>query len=168
MAMSPFLLNFFRAVVVASTTNQGSELAAAVNQIHPLRPQSGSGGVGVPGLSCLSWRLGVETNNVIGWTTVPGKCEGYVGHYMLGSQYRMDSAVVTHEALKYAKSLNLSNDGKDLWVFDIDETSLSNLPYYARHGFGYVPINIPTYSLNFRRLVYFTCLISWKFFQKLV
>jgi hypothetical protein len=23
-------------------------------------------------------------------------------------------------------------------VFDIDETTLSNLPYYAKHGFGYV------------------------------
>jgi hypothetical protein len=26
---------------------------------------------------------------------------------------------------------------KEAWVFDIDETSLSNLPYYATHGFGY-------------------------------
>ena len=135
--MSPFLLNFFRAILVAST-QQGSGLAIAANQIHPLRPQSGSGGVHVPGVSCLSWRLGVETNNVIGWKTVPEECEEYMGNYMLGSQYRKDSKVVTNEALLYAKSLNLSKDGKDLWIFDIDETSLSNLPYYAHHGFGYV------------------------------
>ncbi|KAE8802877.1 Stem 28 kDa glycoprotein [Hordeum vulgare] len=24
----------------------------------------------------------------------------------------------------------------EVWVFDIDETTLSNLPYYAKHGFG--------------------------------
>ncbi|KAF3450676.1 hypothetical protein FNV43_RR06765 [Rhamnella rubrinervis] len=125
--------------MVAATT-QGSDHAIA-HQIHLLRPQSGSGGDRVPGASCLSWRLGVETNNIIGWITVPEACEGYVGNYMLGKQYRKDSKVVADEAFVYAKSLNLRMDGKDLWIFDIDETSLSNLPYYARHGFGVNPYN---------------------------
>ncbi|KAF5954045.1 hypothetical protein HYC85_006901, partial [Camellia sinensis] len=40
------------------------------------------------------------------------------------------------EALEYAKSVELGEDAKDAWVFDIDETLLSNLPYYADHGFG--------------------------------
>ncbi|KAF5955846.1 hypothetical protein HYC85_008702 [Camellia sinensis] len=40
------------------------------------------------------------------------------------------------EALEYAKSVELGEDAKDVWVFDIDETLLSNLPYYADHGFG--------------------------------
>ena len=57
---------------------------------------------------------------------------------MLGLQYRMDSEVVANEAILYAQSLKLAGDSKDIWVFNIDETSLSNLPYYARHGFGYV------------------------------
>lgn len=127
-----FLSFFFGAILLV----HGSEVAA--NQIHPLRPQSGSGGAPVSGVSCLSWQFGVEANNVIGWKTVPKECEGYVGHYMLGSRYRKDSKVVTDEALLYAERLNLRKDGKNLWIFDIDETAVSNLPYYAHHGFGYV------------------------------
>ncbi|KAK0597327.1 hypothetical protein LWI29_024079 [Acer saccharum] len=30
----------------------------------------------------------------------------------------------------------MTGDGKEIWVFDIDETILSNLPYFAKHGFG--------------------------------
>ncbi|XP_015902068.3 stem 28 kDa glycoprotein [Ziziphus jujuba] len=138
MGLSPFVLNFFRAILVASSSQGNSDLAVA-NQIHPLRPQSGFGGYYVAGVSCLSWRLGVETNNIIGWKTVPEECEGYVGNYLLGGQYRKDSKVVTYEAYEYAKSLRVRK--KDLWIFDIDETSLSNLPYYAKHGFGVEPYN---------------------------
>ncbi|XP_047306921.1 stem 28 kDa glycoprotein-like [Impatiens glandulifera] len=107
------------------------------NKIHPLRerPEAVGGGRSL-GLSCLSWRLGVEAHNIIGWGTVPLGCEKYVGNYMLGQQYRKDSKAVISEALVYAKSLKLGRDGKDVWVFDIDETSLSNLPYFAKHGFG--------------------------------
>lgn len=106
------------------------------HEIHLLRPRKGSGGHHVPGVFCESWRFGVETHNVIDWSTVPVACESYVGHYMLGKQYREDSAVVAYEAITYAKGLKQAGDGKEIWVFDIDETSLSNLPYYARHGFG--------------------------------
>ncbi|KAF4373047.1 hypothetical protein G4B88_008840 [Cannabis sativa] len=28
-------------------------------------------------------------------------------------------------------------NGKDLWIFDIDETLFSILPYYADHGYGF-------------------------------
>ena len=78
----------------------------------------------------------MEAHNIIGWSTVPQVCESYMGHYMLGRQYRKDSRAVAYEALAYAQGLKLAGDGKDIWVFDIDETSLSNLPYYASHGFG--------------------------------
>lgn len=154
MGLSPFVLNFFRAILVASSSQGNSDLAVA-NQIHPLRPQSGFGGYYVAGVSCLSWRLGVETNNIIGWKTVPEECEGYVGNYLLGGQYRKDSKVVTYEAYEYAKSLRVRK--KDLWIFDIDETSLSNLPYYAKHGFGYVT----TQSILLKLLHHF---ISFFFF----
>eukprot|EP00262_Sarcandra_glabra_P021156 TRINITY_DN8767_c0_g1_i2.p1 TRINITY_DN8767_c0_g1~~TRINITY_DN8767_c0_g1_i2.p1 ORF type:complete len:184 (-),score=30.64 TRINITY_DN8767_c0_g1_i2:216-767(-) len=60
---------------------------------------------------------------------------------MLGGQYRKDSKMVAYEAAAYAKGLKRGGDGKDVWVFDIDETALSNLPYYAEHGFGAVPYN---------------------------
>ncbi|XP_062024188.1 stem 28 kDa glycoprotein-like [Rosa rugosa] len=129
----PVLPLFFLATLVA--TNQASDSAVS-HQIHLLRPKTGSHGSHVPRVSCLSWRLAVETHNIIGWKTIPAACEGYVGHYMLGHQYRKDSKAITYEAYLYAKSLNLTKDGKNLWVFDVDETTLSNLPYYARHGFG--------------------------------
>ena len=78
----------------------------------------------------------METHNIIGWSTLPQACESYVGHYMLGRQYRKDSGMVVFEALAYAQGLKLAGDGKEIWVFDVDETSLSNLPYFAKHGFG--------------------------------
>ena len=113
------------------------ELSLGIShEIHLLRPRLASGVHPASGLSCPSWRLAVETNNIINWETVPQACESYVGHYMLGHQYRQDSRVVVYEAIAYAESLKLGGDGKDVWVFDIDETTLSNLPYYAENGFG--------------------------------
>ncbi|MBA0782496.1 hypothetical protein Gotri_000376 [Gossypium trilobum] len=123
------------------TISEGTCETGIVKQIHLLRPRSGAGGNSIPGLSCLSWRLAVETNNIIGWKTVPEECEEYVGHYMLGKQYRKDSRAVAKEAFLYAQSLKLAGDGKDIWIFDIDETTLSNTPYYAQHGFGAEPYN---------------------------
>ncbi|CAL4895360.1 unnamed protein product [Urochloa decumbens] len=116
---------------------------AAAPVIHALRPLAGSAGDlgrrgGVP---CDSWRLAVEAYNKRDWRTVPASCEGYVGNYMLGGHYRRDSAVVVDEAVAYAEGLKLGGNGKEVWVFDIDETSLSNLPYYATHGFGTKPYN---------------------------
>ncbi|KAF5931998.1 hypothetical protein HYC85_028169 [Camellia sinensis] len=127
------LLLFLGTLVVATN---GSPEVEVVHQIHPLRPQCGSAGTHVHGLSCLSWRFGVEAHNIIDWKTVPRSCKKYIGHYMLGKQYRKDSKAVVDQALSYAQSLKLAGDGKDVWVFDIDETTLSNLPYYAHHGFG--------------------------------
>lgn len=133
------LLFLFIATTLAVSEGSDHQDTTTPHKIHLLRPQSGAGGDHVPGLSCLSWRLGVETNNVVGWTSVPEECEEYVGHYLLGHQYRKDSRVVANQALLYAQTLSLARDGKDIWIFDIDETSLSNLPYFAHRGFGYVP-----------------------------
>ncbi|KAF8393466.1 hypothetical protein HHK36_021710 [Tetracentron sinense] len=118
--------------------------------IHLLRPQTGAGGHHIQGISCFSWRLGVETNNIRDWKTVPLSCEDYVGHYMLGDLYRKDCKLVADAAALYAQNLKLAGDGKDIWVFDIDETTLSNLPYYAKHGFGAEPYN----STQFNEWVY--------------
>jgi FMN phosphatase YigB (HAD superfamily) len=30
----------------------------------------------------------------------------------------------------------LEGDGKDAWIFDVDDTLLSTIPYYKKHGFG--------------------------------
>ncbi|XP_058745360.1 stem 28 kDa glycoprotein-like [Vicia villosa] len=109
--------------------------------IFPLRMKTGSGGHYIPEVSCASWRLGVEAHNVINWKSVPLECGEYVGNYILGDQYRADSKTVNREGFFYLKTLNLNGDGKDVWVFDIDETTLSNLPYFAKHGFGVGPFN---------------------------
>lgn len=89
-------------------------------------------------LQCTSWRFGVEANNLNPWKTIPLECAEYVKDYMLGRAYRLDLERVSNEARIYAKSLELSGDGKDIWVFDVDDTLLSHLPYYADHGYGYV------------------------------
>ncbi|XP_057977455.1 acid phosphatase 1-like isoform X2 [Malania oleifera] len=123
------LLVFLAILSAASLSDAG---AGVPHQIHHLRPRSGSGGQRILGVSCLSWRLGVETNNIRDWKLVPEVCEGYVGNYMLGHQYRKDCNAVAYAAVQYAKSIKPAGDGKDIWVFDIDETSLSNLPYFAR------------------------------------
>lgn len=142
MGLEPFSFFLFLATLaLVAATSRGTYLEIP-HQIHLLRPKSGARTNDVPDLSCLSWRLAVETNNIIGWKTIPEKCEGYLGHYMLGQQYREDSEAVAYEAILYAQSLELVGDGKDIWIFDIDETSLSNLPYYAKHGFGYVTVQV--------------------------
>ncbi|XP_027334785.1 stem 28 kDa glycoprotein-like [Abrus precatorius] len=127
---------FFLATILASC--HGLEHGANF-QIFPLRMKTGSGGHYIPEVSCLSWRLGVEAHNMIDWKTVPEECKDYIGNYIIGDQYRSDSKTVCREAYLYAKKLNLT--AKDIFVFDVDETTLSNLPYYANHGFGVEPYN---------------------------
>ncbi|CAI9114234.1 OLC1v1014903C2 [Oldenlandia corymbosa var. corymbosa] len=122
------------------TYSYGEEIATP---IHLLRPKSGLAGRKVPQTDCLSWRLAVETNNIRDWHLVPMSCEQYVGHYILGKQYKDDCDAVADAAIEYAKSIKLGGKGKEIWVFDIDETTLSNLPYYARSDvqFGALPYN---------------------------
>ncbi|KHN01772.1 Acid phosphatase 1 [Glycine soja] len=55
---------------------------------------------------------------------------------MTGKGYAVDLEMVSKEAEEYARTVPLGYDGKDAWIFDIDETLLSNLPYYAAHGYG--------------------------------
>lgn len=87
-------------------------------------------------IHCTSWRVAVEANNLGPWKTIPHECGEYVKDYMLGRSYKVDLETVSNEAGIYAMSLELKGDGMDAWVFDIDETLISNLPYYSDHGFG--------------------------------
>lgn len=87
-------------------------------------------------LQCTSWRFAVEANNLNPWKTIPQECSEYVKSYVMGKGYILDLERVSNEASVFARSVNVGTDGKDAWVFDIDETLLSNLPYYADHGFG--------------------------------
>ncbi|KAG9443457.1 hypothetical protein H6P81_014797 [Aristolochia fimbriata] len=140
MAKLQFLL------LVLATHLWVSTAAGRPRQIHPLRRLEAAGDHSDHGISCDSWRMAVETNNIRRWKTVPAACEFYLGNYMLGGLYRKDSAFAIDQAVEYAESLKIAGDGKDVWVFDIDETSLSNLPYYSIHGFGSEPYNDTLYS----------------------
>ncbi|CAL5336939.1 unnamed protein product [Camellia sinensis] len=77
------------------------------------------------------------------WTSPPWVCDQRPSHRLfpslpVESNFSENSfpSFRLKEALEYAKSAELGEDAKDVWVFDIDETLLSNLPYYADHGFG--------------------------------
>lgn len=87
-------------------------------------------------LHCTSWRFAVESNNLSPWKTIPQECSDYVKDYMTSKGYQFDLERVSKESGFYAKRVELKGDGKDIWVFDVDETLLSNLPYYAEHGYG--------------------------------
>ncbi|KAA8540333.1 hypothetical protein F0562_024748 [Nyssa sinensis] len=136
--MGGVALLIFLATIVAS-----SHAEEIPQQIHHLRLYTGAAGSKIAGLSCLSWRFAVETDNLRDWSLVPEECEAYVGHYMLGKQYRKDCDAVAYAAIEYAENFTLAGDGLDIWVFDIDETTLSNMPYYARPevAFGAKPYN---------------------------
>ncbi|KAI5670277.1 hypothetical protein M9H77_10641 [Catharanthus roseus] len=87
-------------------------------------------------LQCTSWRFAVETNNMSPWNTIPVECADYVKDYTTSRAYAVDLERVSKEAGNFAKSVELGDDGMDSWVFDVDETLLSNLPYYEEHGYG--------------------------------
>ncbi|KAK4798455.1 hypothetical protein SAY86_030781 [Trapa natans] len=87
-------------------------------------------------LYCESWRFSVETNDAGKWESIPSRCQRFVEDYMTGGRYLSDSTIVADYALEFARGVQIAADGRDAWVFDIDETLLSNLPYYESHGFG--------------------------------
>ncbi|KAI3727285.1 hypothetical protein L1987_67098 [Smallanthus sonchifolius] len=96
--------------------------------VMPHGPLTGSG-------DCVTWRWAVETNNIKDFSNkIPDQCIDYIDSYMLGSQYRQDFKLVCDVAYEYAKGLNLTGDGKDAWVFDVDDTTLSCIPYFLEQG----------------------------------
>ncbi|KAL6585908.1 hypothetical protein OROMI_002552 [Orobanche minor] len=101
------------------------------------------GGLDLP---CESWKFTIETNNAGIWSRVPGNCVDYVKEYITGERYLSDSEAVSNDALTHAAAVELSANGKDAWVFDIDETLLSNVPYYAANGFGSQKFNEITFD----------------------
>lgn len=85
--------------------------------------------------SCASFNLNSEINNLQGYF-LPPECSSFVARYVDSGQYYVDFAVAVEAARQYLNTLQIQHDGRDLVVLDIDETSLSNMPYYARHHYG--------------------------------
>ncbi|KAK7336903.1 hypothetical protein VNO77_17456 [Canavalia gladiata] len=91
---------------------------------------------------CESWRINVELNNIRGFSVVPQECVEHVKKYMTSSQYKSDSMRAVEEIRLYLSGYcTFKGDGKDSWIFDIDETLLSTIPYYKKHGFGGEKLN---------------------------
>lgn len=85
---------------------------------------------------CLSWRLGVEANNVRAWRTVPTQCLRYIETYMTGGQYDRDVELIAEQILLYATEITVSDDGLDAWILDVDDTCISNILYYREKRYG--------------------------------
>lgn len=83
------------------------------------------------------WRIATDDKNIVSsnWKVNPQECVEYVKEYAMGGSYVMDLQTVCDEAEIYAKTVELNGDGKDVWIFDIDETLISNIPYYNAHGY---------------------------------
>lgn len=104
--------------------------------------QGSMGGMGMEGAhivmktSCSSFFFNSQVNNAQGWKVIPEACEDVVRHYMNDGQYALDMEGVAMAALEYLKGILPRDDGMDVVIFDIDETALSNLPYYHQHRYG--------------------------------
>ncbi|KDP26481.1 hypothetical protein JCGZ_17639 [Jatropha curcas] len=93
---------------------------------------------------CESWRINVEVSNIRGFEVVPQECIAYIKHYMTSSQYEADIERAIEEVKLYLSSCScctLEGDGKDAWIFDVDDTLLSTIPFYKKHNFGGEKLN---------------------------
>ncbi|XP_068663946.1 acid phosphatase 1 [Aristolochia californica] len=91
---------------------------------------------------CESWRMNVEINNLRDFEVVPGECADYIGKYMTSTQYKVDVERAFEACILYlSTNFEFNGDGKDAWVFDIDDTLLSTTPYYKKHQFGGEKVN---------------------------
>lgn len=140
-----FLLRWIKRVVAYGVMKRMQEallfifLAVFSETINGARPYSGESEPPLDNASyCLSWRVAVEANNVRGWHTVPTQCMRYVETYMTGGQYEQDLKLVIDQIVSYMDSIDLSKDGMDAWILDVDDTCITNLMYYRGKRFGYV------------------------------
>lgn len=86
---------------------------------------------------CESWGMNVELHNIKDFQVVPEECVQYIGKYMTSTQYKVDSERTVDECRVYVStSCAFMKDGTDAWIFDIDDTLLSTVPYYKKNGFG--------------------------------
>ncbi|PON38157.1 Acid phosphatase [Parasponia andersonii] len=92
---------------------------------------------------CESWRMNVEIHNIRQFEVVPEECNDYIVKYVTSTQYKVDSERALDESLVYlSTSCSLKKDGKDAWIFDVDDTLLSNVPYYKNYHNGGEKLNL--------------------------
>lgn len=82
-------------------------------------------------INCQSFRVGVEANNIQNWESAPSYCRSYIKSYLTGKQYNLDVEGVVIQAVQFAKTTPLPRDLRpNAWVFDLDETLISNLAFF--------------------------------------
>lgn len=99
---------------------------------------------------CSSFQLNAELNNLQGWT-VPLLCASHVSEYVQGGQYLRDFEEAVESARMYLKTVQTDNARRYAIVLDIDETALSNLPYYRDHHYGVGEFQDPMWSAWVRK-----------------
>ncbi|XP_038890795.1 acid phosphatase 1-like isoform X2 [Benincasa hispida] len=143
MASPPSILSLLLHFVITATVSSADSSGAMVRMYprkHVVRAE------GDP--RCESWKFAVEVNAAGPWKSVPRPCIGFVREYFNGGRYLSDSKVVVKYSLTFANSVNVAvkDSGRDAWVFDVDETLLSNLPYYKVNGYGSKPYNDTSFN----------------------
>ncbi|XP_058209529.1 acid phosphatase 1-like [Rhododendron vialii] len=92
---------------------------------------------------CESWRMNVELHNIREFEVVPEECTDYIGKYMNSVQYKVDSERAIEECTVFlSTSCGLKRDGRDAWIFDVDDTLLSTVPYFKKHRSGGEKLNL--------------------------
>lgn len=137
MFLSLALASLFVGVVSAGDWN-------ILNQLKGLGSSSSQNGIVSKGIKtdlkgyCESWRINVEVHNIRNFDVVPQECVSHIEDYMTSSQYKDDVARTVDEVILHFGSMCCSKtkcDGMDAWIFDVDDTLLSTIPYHKKNGF---------------------------------
>ncbi|XP_042507217.1 acid phosphatase 1-like [Macadamia integrifolia] len=96
---------------------------------------------------CEAWRINVELHNIRNFEVVPEECTDYIGKYMSSTQFKVDSEKAIEECSIYlSTTFDLTGDGKDAWIFDVDDTLLSTVPYFKEHRNGGEKFNATSFE----------------------
>ncbi|EFJ37325.1 hypothetical protein SELMODRAFT_76368 [Selaginella moellendorffii] len=93
---------------------------------------------------CGIFQRNAEAANLAKGWTVPKDCIDYIGDYMTKGLYGGDVWGATLQSTKFAR-LFPTNPGT--WIFQVDQTLLSNVPYYATRQFEALPRNSTDFDL---------------------
>ncbi|KAH6782312.1 hypothetical protein C2S52_000937 [Perilla frutescens var. hirtella] len=98
-------------------------------------------------INCQSFRVGVEANNLREWPTIPSYCKSYIKSYLTSKQYGLDIEAVVGAVTNYAVSFNKDYFLTDVFVFDVEETLLSNLKFLSSSevNYGTIPFTMESY-----------------------
>jgi acid phosphatase len=77
--------------------------------------------------------MDIAVGNLDDWV-VPTGCGSAVEDYVENGQYEADFAAAVESVRTFVNTLGPpGQDGLDMWILDIDETSLSNVPFFEKY-----------------------------------